>query len=156
MSDDALSKATSGSEATPPRVADLTWMAGHWAMERQRDTLDEVWSKPSGDCVMGVFRWIKRGKIWMYELLTIRDEESGPVYRFRHFSDQLRAWEEKDKPLTFAYLSHGPGEIVFENPERDHPRRFVFRMEREDTLLVRLEGYRKGELFVDDFRYTRR
>ena len=149
-------KPSSGSESTPPRVADLKWIAGHWGMEKNADTLEEIWSKPAGGCLMGMFRWIKDGKVWMYELLTIRDEESGPVFRFRHFSNELGAWEDKDKPLTFGYVSHTDNEVVFENPQRKQMHRFIFRRDGTDALVIRLEGERDGKPGADEFRYTRR
>ena len=39
----------------------------------------------------------------------------------------------------------GRREAVFENPQRDSPRRFVYRADTNDRLTVRLEGYTKGE-----------
>ncbi len=149
-------KPTSGPESTPPRVADLKWIAGHWGMEKNADTLEEIWSKPAGGCLMGMFRWIKDGNVWIYELLTIRDEKDGPVFRFRHFSDELRAWEDKDQPLTFGYVSHTDNEVVFENPQRKQMHRFIFRRDGTETLVVRLEGEKNGKPVSDEFRYTRR
>lgn len=149
-------KPSSGSQATPPRVADLKWIAGHWSMQKNADTLEEIWSKPAGGCLMGMFRWIKDGNVWIYELLTIRDEKDGPVFRFRHFSKELGAWEDKDQPLTFRYVSHTDNEVIFENPQRKRMHRYIFRRDGPETLVIRLEGKKDGQPVSDEFRYTRR
>ena len=91
---------------------------------------------------MGVFRWVKDGKIWINEIVTITAEPEGLVFRLRHFDRKMTAWEEKDKPFYYPMKSFTPYEIVFENPERDHPRRITYKR-LEDKLHVILDGVTK-------------
>ena len=142
--------------SAPPHTSELAWIAGHWGMEKNADTLEEIWSKPAGGCLMGMFRWIKDGNVWIYELLTIRDEKDGPVFRFRHFRNELGAWESKEQPLTFRYVSHTDNEVVFENPQKKKMHRYIFRRDGTQTLVVRLEGEKNGKPVSDEFCYTRR
>ena len=54
--------------------------------------------------------------------------------------------------MTYPLHSLGEQEVVFENPERDSPRRFIYRREGENKLFVILESG-DGEPWV--FEYER-
>lgn len=131
-----------GSEDPPPgkkapTVADLAWIAGHWSMQREGDTLDELWSQPSGTSMMGVFRWLNRdGTVRLFEVLAIVAEGDDIRFRFRHFGPDLTAWEEKDKPLTFKLSRLADGEAVFENGDRGKVNRYVFRRTKDGLTVV--------------------
>ena len=100
--DDAPARAADSKRplgSIPAKIADVAWIAGHWETVFQDSLLQEHWSEPAGDSMMGMFRWLKKDKTWIYELLTIREESGSLVFRFRHFSDKLSAWEEKESRL---------------------------------------------------------
>jgi hypothetical protein len=130
--------AADADEPASPSVADLAWMEGTWTTSFGENELEEVWSRPNRKSMMGMFRWSRGGESWMYELMTIEQEESGLIFRLRHFDAQLTPWE-KEGPLTYPLLRAAANEVAFENPENDRPRRFVYRREG-DVLIVRLEG----------------
>ncbi len=136
-------------------IADLGFIEGRWHTELGGDRLEEVWSEPTGDSMMGMFRWIKDGKVWMWELLTIREEGADIIFRFRHFSDVLVPWEQKDEPLTFKLVDFEPGRAVFENPGKDSPRRISFIKREGEGLRVQLQGVKDGKLGEGDiFDYS--
>jgi hypothetical protein len=140
------------SEDASSDLDDLAWMAGSWTSEGKGQHLIETWAAPAGDALSGMFTWARDGKVWLYELMTIEKEEVGLVFRLRHFSRGLVPWKsEAEEPLTYPLLEMGPNRVVFENPERDKPRRFIY--ERTgDVFSVRLESADgKG----DEFRFTR-
>lgn len=140
-----------------PQMSDLAFIEGHWVAEHGNDELEEIWSSPVGDSMMGMFRWIKDGKVWLYELLCIRKEGEGIVFRFRHFSNELVPWEPEDEPLTFSLVGSSEGEAVFENPDRENPRRYSFIKDGDDGLRVHVQGYREGRLEPGDvFEYQRK
>jgi hypothetical protein len=75
---------------------------------------------------------------------------------FRHLGPGLEIRDsefEKKTPLRYPLRSLGEREAVFENPEREKPRRFVYRREG-DVLTVRVEGPEPGS--GDGFRLQRR
>jgi hypothetical protein len=137
-------------------LSELNFIQGHWVTEVDGGQLEEIWSAPAGDSLMGMFRWLKEGKVWLYEILTIRAEEDGIRFRFRHFSETLVPWEPKDKPLTFKLISLEDGEAVFENPLQDHPRRYSFIKDGDNRLRVRIQAFRDGDLTPGDVFYYRR
>ena len=83
---------------------------------------------PQGDGLAGMFRWIKNGKLVFTEMMTITVEGGVPVFNLRHHNRGLIPWEKaEDGALRYPLKSSTSGEIVFENPDRDEPRRFIFR-----------------------------
>jgi len=131
-----------GKEVPPPgqktpSVSDLAWIAGHWSMPRDGDTLEELWSAPSGNCMMGVFRWMKKdGTVRLFEVLSIVGEGDDIRFRFRHFGPDLTAWEEKDRPLSFKLTRLTDGEARFENGDRGEVNRYVFRRTKDGLTIV--------------------
>lgn len=143
-------------EAASSKLEKLSWMSGTWHTQQGADDLVEIWSEPRGDSMMGMFHWVKRGKVWIYELMSIVQTDDDLVFRLRHFDRKLVPWEEKHDALTYTMKSHSDREVIFENPERDSPRRFVYRLDGNDALILRVEGYTNGKLNVDEFRFKKR
>ena len=137
------------------KLASLSWMAGHWQASNGKQELEEIWSPPRGDSLMGAFRWIKEDKVWMFELMNITVEGDDVVFRLRHFDRDLVPWEGKAKEDALTYKLEQLSEkmAVFENPGRDKPRQFVFERPDEETFLVRLVGPGGGR--GQEFRYHR-
>jgi len=124
-----------------PLMKNLDWMRGRWVVQDEGQYIEETWGPAREDAMVGVLRWARKGHVWLYELMSIEaDEELGLVFRLRHFKRGLEPWKsETEGPLTYPLHDFSANRVVFENPERDSPRRFVY--EREgDTLTIRLEG----------------
>ena len=120
-------------------LAELDWMAGRWSREDEGQYLEETWSPARTDAMVGVFRWARGGSVWLYELMSIEADGPDITFRLRHFSRGIEPWtSEADGPLTYPLKSMSENEVVFENPERNSPRRFIYRR-TGDELEVRLE-----------------
>ena len=146
-----------GKAAASPQIADLAWIAGDWRTTLGQDVLEETWNPPLANQMLGMFQWQRDGKIWLNEMVSITQSEDGKIaFRLRHFGPDMTAWEEKDKPLYYPLLSVKPGEAVFENPERDQPRRFVYTQPNKDTLVVQIEGYKGSEVSKTEYTFTKR
>lgn len=158
--DKSSEPAQAGSKArindTPAdKLASLSWMAGQWVRSNGKDDLEESWSGPCGDSLMGVFRWVKSGKVWMFEFMTITVDGDDIIFRLRHFDRKLKPWEPQDAPLTYKLKSVSDDEVVFESPEKNDPRRFVYHSPGKDKLVVRLESEKDGKLSGSEFRFAR-
>ena len=135
---------------TGPRagVEDLHWLTGCWERQEDGQELREIWSPPCGDALSGMLHWARRGHVWLYELMSIEEENDTLVFRLRHFDRKLKVWDsEADGPMTYPLKELGEQEAVFENPEADSPR--IFRYRRSgDHLTISLEGPdRDGQQF---------
>jgi hypothetical protein len=95
-------------------VQDLAWMEGQWCGTLSGDTVEEHWSGPAADSIMGMFRWISDGKVTFYELLAIESEDGRLTMRIKHFHPGLKGWEEKDAAFTLDLTSlEGPRSVWF-------------------------------------------
>ncbi len=141
--------------AAPPssKLASLAWLAGSWRTESGGDQLDEMWSAPSADSMFGSFRWMKGGKAWMFEMLTIMDEADGVVLRIKHFDHKGVGWEEKDQAVTFKLVHHDAQTAEFERFRSDKTGKLVYRKPSADELIAEFrtsEGQTEKE-----FRFRR-
>ncbi len=143
--------ASFNADSVPASVDDLAWMSGRWIREDKGQFLEETWTEPEGDALVGMFRWARQGKFWLYELMSIEEENGSLVFRLRHFNRGLEPWaSEASGPLTYPLASLEENKVVFENPERDSPRRFVY--ERNDEqLTIKMQG--ESEAGGDVFRF---
>jgi hypothetical protein len=101
-------------------IADVAFMAGQWRSEGEGGVTEEHWSKPAGNNVMGMFRWLQpSGKPAMFEILTITEEPEGVFLRLRHFSPKLSAKEDKDAPMTLKLSEATADKAVFKAVESE-------------------------------------
>lgn len=143
--------------APPPASLDqLSWIAGHWEGEIGGAVSEEIWSAPTGDTMMGMWRLVKDGKARVYEFLVIEQSATGPVLRFRHFNPGLVGWEEKETPLVLPLVRHSETEAVFDNGDAAKPLRLIYKRPSASELVVVLERMEQGKLASTEFRYRRR
>ena len=125
---------------------DLAWMAGHWGGDGFGGQVEETWSAPLGDTILGMFRLVQDGATRVIEFETITAEADGIVLRFKHFDPQLETRE--DQPITMRLIQAAGTEAVFESPTRieGHPRRIIYSASPDgQTLRSRVEGWDLGE-----------
>ena len=138
----------------PGSVSDLAWMAGHWQGQKDGNPLEEHWTAPDSGTMMAMFRWIRNGRVLVYEVLVLEDGPKGPVLLLRHFKPGLIGLEEeKDGPLRCPLAGGGPGEAVFVC--EGEPTRLIYRRAGENGLTVLLERQRDGKARTDEFNYQR-
>ncbi len=138
----------------PATLADVAFMAGHWVGGDPGDLSEEVWSAPEGDSMMGMWRYVAKGRTRIYEILTLTAEGPSVVLRIRHFDPKLVAREEKDRAVELPLVAKGPREAVFEGPEYDVKGtvRLTYRRGDDDSLAAVLE--KEGS--KQEFRFRRR
>jgi hypothetical protein len=127
-------------------LTDFAFISGHNRGELDGGIIDEHWSEPAGDSMMGVYRYIRDGKVEMYELLVIEQTTTGPVLRLKHFNPGLVGWEEKGEVWSFPLAHFTPGEAVFARP--DNSLRITYRAAGNNVLESTLERTgKKTEVF---------
>ena len=149
---------TAAPTTTPPSVAAidaLAWMAGSWYGHVDGDPIDEHWSSAAGGVMLGMFRWLKHGKVYLYELLVIEPDTDGLVLRLKHFDRGLIGWEEKGIALAFPLVSIGDREVAFERGGTFRSTRFVYKLADQRELVVTTEDRKGDDITRYEFRYTR-
>ncbi len=136
-------------------IEGLSFLEGRWVTEIQGDSLEEVWSSPAGGTIIGMFRWIKKGKVWLYESFAIAEGDGGITMWFRHFDAKFSCWEEKDKPLTFKLAHLTKNEALFEHVGEGDAWFIRYRLADENSLTVTLEGAKGSKRKKTEFQYKR-
>ena len=137
-------------------IDDLAWLAGSWYGRTGDDSIDEHWSAPSGGVMIGMFRWLKNGRLYMYEFLAIEPGESGGlVLHLKHFHQGLVAWEGKDVARTFPLVQVADRQAIFRRGGAFRSNQFIYQRIADGELVVVEEVRKGGELTTTEFRYNR-
>ncbi len=99
----------------PPKatMAEVEWLAGSWLGSGLGGVSEEIWSKPQGGVMMGVYRLIVKDKPVFYEMMMLVEQEGTIVLRLKHFHPNFVGWEEKDKTVDFKFVSKNGNRINF-------------------------------------------
>jgi len=77
-------------------LTDFSWLAGRWEGHLGPMTAEQVWLAPKNGTMQGFFRLTNEEKTVVIELFTLRETPDGIAMYFRHFSTELKPWEETD------------------------------------------------------------
>ena len=138
----------------PATLADVSFIAGHWLGGDGGDVSEEVWSAPEGDSMMGMWRYVAKGRAGIFELLTLTAEGENVLLRLRHFDPDLVGREDRERPVELPLVAKAQGQAVFEGAEHGGTGsvRLTYGRGEGDTLTVVLEKGGKKE----EFRFRRR
>lgn len=123
--------------ASATALPDLGWMVGTWAGTVGDEPVEEAWLPAAGGRMVGMFRWLRRGEPFLYELFDVGPHEGGIALLLRHFTPEgLVAWEAEKTPMVFRLETAGEGEAVFRHDGEDGWVRLIYRRPGPDRLTV--------------------
>ena len=140
---------------TPINAADLAWLEGRWVGTRAGDEIEEIWSGAGAGTLMGMFRWLRSGKVRFFEIITIEPAGAGLVLRLKHFDSGLLGWEDKDQSVTFDLVALSADEAVFYQHGTRKPQWMLYRREGAGRLAAYFEPENETHAPEDEFRYQR-
>jgi len=127
-------------------IDDVAWFSGDWRQTAPTGFIDEHWTQAAGGSMLGMSRFITDGKTAFFEYLRVEARPDG-LYYIAH---------PKARPgVEFKLVRCAEGEVLFENPQNDHPKRILYRRESGGGLVARIEGDEGGKAVAQDFVYTR-
>lgn len=153
-------ESNSGTPDDPPRVRtvatlqQLAFMSGTWRGGDKDAVIEERWSDPEADSMMGMFRLLRGGMVVFYEFMTITREGSVPVLRIRHFGPALEAWEENDELDPYPLVELDSSRAVFESEKSG--TRLRYEHDGNDILTITLEQPRDGAMHAEIFTFRRK
>lgn len=157
----AVSAETGEAKPTDPRttpivatLSQLSFIAGSWRGEIDGAVIEERWSPPEGDNMIGMFRLVRDGEGVFYEFMTIAQAGDTPVLRIRHFGQGLEAWEEKDALDPYPLVELDSSRAVFENV--NGAVRLTYERDGADILTITLEHKEDGNTRTEIFTFIRR
>lgn len=135
-------------------LEDVAWIAGYWIGGTDDNPMEEIWTAPLGDNMMGMFREVDEGKSVFYEFMLIQQTDAGPALLLKHFNPGLIGWEDKDVAQRYPLAALKGRRAVFEHANR--MTRLVYERFTEDSLTVTLEKVREGKETKQVFGYLLR
>ncbi len=121
--------ASAGATETPAAPS-LSWLSGDWCGEREGVHNEEHWSSAKAGVMLGWHRDIRDGKLLSFEFMRITQNADG--FQFRA--------QPNGKPETvFPATKHAIGEITFEQPGHDFPKRVRYALSHSGQLLARID-----------------
>jgi len=132
-----LVSAAAGATAQAPDLNQLSWMAGAWSGTQERTQMEEHWTAPLANSMLGMHRDVTADKTVSFEFLRIEKRPGGIVYV---------AQPRGNPPTDFAMVEMSGQRVVFENKAHDFPQRIIYWSEpnKPDVLNARVEGTQNG------------
>jgi hypothetical protein len=130
---------------TKPTLNQLAWLSGCWEGRQGESLLEEHWSKPEGESMLGFGRTIKNNKTVFYMFLQIRQGSEGLNY-----IEQV----DGKQPVQFRLTNQDPERLTFENPANDFPKKVTYQRQGL-MLLTTIEGIQKEKQVREEFLFKR-
>ena len=116
-----------------PTLADLGFMAGCWrGLSGEGAVIDEYYTPPSENLMLGVSRYTRGGRVTSYEFTTIAAEGDSDLV--------LTPRPVGQPPADFSLTKLRPGMAVWSNPRHDFPQVISYRRLGSNSLTARIEG----------------
>jgi hypothetical protein len=100
--------------STEAKLEDVKFLIGHWRGEGLGGIVEEIWSPPLGNTMMGMFRLVEQDAVSFYELMTMAVEDGHLTLRVKHFGADLTAWEERSESVSFRFVKADSTAMYFE------------------------------------------
>ncbi|MBL8228080.1 MAG: hypothetical protein JNL98_06370 [Bryobacterales bacterium] len=136
---------------TKPTLSDFRFLTGHWRCEVWGGVGEEVWMAPSGGNMLGMFRFIKGGKLEFSEIFGVEERAGGLTFLLRHFSPGLKAWEDKESPLEWKIAEWKQNETLFTREGVT----LRYKLESPDVLVATMVSTKGGKTETHVFRFQR-
>jgi hypothetical protein len=130
---------------------DLTlfaWLAGTWESTGGTRAVEEHWTTPTANQMIGMSRTVAGGRTVEFEFLRIEKQGADLVYVPQPAGRP---------PVSFTLASSDGGRFVFRNTSgEDRVSTIEYRRDGDDGLIARVEGAQNGKPFALEYRYKRR
>ncbi len=141
----AVGTAVVTAQEPKPAITDLAWMAGSWVGEVKGIRMEEHWTAPTGNSMVGVHRDVGKGRTLLFEFLRIVVQDDQIVY--------LSMPNGRSPATPFPLKELSGTRVVFENPTHDFPQRIIYWKDGND-LRARIEGTMNGKAGSEEWRWS--
>ena len=135
----------SAEQAAKPTLDSLAWMAGSWSGTDRGIEMEEHWTAPKGNSMIGMHRDVANGKTRLFEFLRIEQRGEEIVY--------LSMPNGRSPATPFPLKEVAGTRVVFENPKHDFPQRIIYWKDGAD-LRARIEGTMNGKEGSQEWKWS--
>jgi hypothetical protein len=126
----------------------FAWLAGVWEATQGNRAVEEHWTTPTANAMIGMSRTVTGDRTAEFEFLRI-EKRGADLFYVPQPSGR--------PPVSFKLTSSDSGRFVFENTTGDdRVHRIEYRRDGDSGLVARVEGAQDGKPFAFEFRYRRR
>ena len=130
------------------KIEKLDWLTGTWGMEKWGGEMEEWWSSPAGNVIIGAFVFTIEDTVNFTEHFEIIENNGQLTMKLKHFDSSFSGWEEKDKYIEFPFVEMGDNYIKFED--------MLYERVDENTLRAVVNIEEDGRSAEEEFLYTRK
>lgn len=130
-----------------PKIIDFKWLSGNWVGDGFGGISQEVWTEPSVNSMVGVYKHYKDGKPTFYEFMNISENDGKISLRLKHFNPDMSGWEEKTDFVEFPFVSATQNKIEFKG--------LIYELIDNDTMIIHLKLNRGGEVSTEVFNFKK-
>jgi hypothetical protein len=128
-------------------LQDIGWLAGEWQLTTPNACVEELWTAPSNNMLVGMSRTVAAGQTRSFEFVRIEARADGIYYV---------AQPGGRPPVDFKLATDSASELVFVNPgHADRLKKVIYRRGADGNLTARIEGENNGAAFSEDYAYHR-
>ena len=128
-----------------PALDALAWMAGAWSGSSGGIEMEEQWTVPKGNSMIGMHRDVGKGRTLGFEFLRIEQLADSIVY--------LSMPNGRSPATPFPLKEVSGTRVVFENRTHDFPQRIIYWKDGAD-LRARIEGTQNGKEGSQEWRWS--
>lgn len=137
-----------GEKSPKATLSDVSWISGHWKGEAFGGTTEEIWSPPMGDSMMFVFKLVVEDKVQFYEIGHIQEKGETLLLQLKHFGNDLKGWETKEKTVDFKLVKMEKNKAFFEGFTLEQ-------IDENEINLYVLISHKDGSKKEEKFNYKR-
>lgn len=128
-----------------PALESLAWLAGSWSGTSRGIEMEEHWTAPKGNTMVGIHRDVGNGLTLAFEFLRIEQRDGQLVY--------LSMPDGRSPATPFALKESAATRVVFENAAHDFPQRIIYWKDGRN-LRARIEGSVNGKASSQEWSWS--
>jgi hypothetical protein len=131
----------------PVDLSHMSWLAGEWVTHTADGRVEEIWSRPAGNSMMGMNRMTDSQNTHFFEYLRLIKDGGNLV---------MIAQPNGGAETRFSLKGRQWRAATFENPDHDFPRTVTYELHGDDSMTVTLFGVKNGREVTEVFEMRRR
>ncbi len=129
-----------------PAMEDLRWITGGWGAVVKGRNVEEYWTEPASNAMLGMGRTLANGRMVAFEFLRIETRPAGIFYVAQPMGQP---------PTDFRLTSWDGHTAIFENPEHDFPKRLLYTRKDDGSIDIRVDGGARVADGAESYTYRR-